>query len=96
MCLQAADGTSLRDIGEILRYKCVNRGLDPGTRNGPQGWGWFPKVIETEVRARREQEAASNDPNLRKHWSQFDVTVDPDVLRGMSAFSPLDDFEATA
>ena len=44
MCLEAADGISLRDIGELLRHRCLH-GCEPGTSKGPHSWGWFPTVI---------------------------------------------------
>src|ERR1039457_729604 len=44
------------------------RGCEPGTKKGPQGWGWFPAVIGNAARARREQEAAAQDPSRKKHW----------------------------
>jgi Helix-turn-helix domain len=95
-CLEAAGGTPLRDIGEILRYKCVNRGLEPGTSKGPQGWGWFPAVIAGEVRERREQSAAAADPNRKTRLSDFPVATEIWMERATSAFDTLDDLGATA
>jgi hypothetical protein len=94
-CLEAADGNSLRDVVEILRYKCVNRGLDPGTSNGPKGWGWFPTVLANEIRARREQLAASQEPT-GKHWSEYEVKPNEEMQRAISTFCTLDDLGATA
>lgn len=96
-CLDAADGEPLNDIREILRYKCVKRGLDPGISQGPQGWGWFPKVITNEVLARREQDEAMRNPARKKHWSEYESVHDPIMDRAISSFSSLDDaMEATA
>jgi hypothetical protein len=95
-CLDAAEGTPLSDIGVILMHKCVNRGLDPGTSSGPKGWGWFPTIIATEVRLRREQRAALQDPTRKKHWSEYNAATSPEMLRGISAFSTVDDLEAIA
>lgn len=52
-CLAAANGLSVQDIFAILRELC-NRGFDPGARNGPRGWGWFPTIIENAVKSERE------------------------------------------
>jgi hypothetical protein len=94
-CLAAADGLSVQDLYAILRHRCTH-GFEPGTRKGPQGWGWFPKVIENAVYASREQEAAAQDPSRKKHLSEFPVKADPEMLRAISAFDTLDDLRATA
>lgn len=95
-CLEAVGGTPLRDIGEILRHKCVNRGLEPGTSKGPLGWGWFPAVIAGEVRARRDQSAAAADPNRKTRLSDFSVVTESWMERATSAFDTLEDLGATA
>ena len=94
-CLEAADGTPLHDIGDLLRHRCL-RGCEPGTSKGPRGWGWFPTVIANAVRDWREQEAAAKDPSRKKHWSEYDVHADSEMERASSAFDTLADLEATA
>ena len=94
-CLEAADGTPLQDIGAVLRHRCLH-GCEPGTTKGPHSWGWFPTVIANAVRAWREQEAAANDPSLKKHWSEYNIEPDSGMERANSAFDTLDDVEATA
>jgi hypothetical protein len=61
-CLIAAEGIPLREVGEILRHKCFVLGLDPGSKYGPRGWGWFPAVIANELKKRR---GSTWQPNLQ-------------------------------
>ncbi len=95
-CLEIAQGVPLSDVRDILRHKCVNRGFDPGTRNGPKGWGWFPTVLESELRSRREQFEAATVATRRKHWSEYEIVEDLEMGRMTSAFDTLDELEATA
>jgi|CZKN01.1.fsa_nt_gi hypothetical protein len=94
MCLEAADGISLRDIGELLRHRCLH-GCEPGTSKGPHSWGWFPTVIANAIRSWREQEAATQDPLRKKHWREYPVEAGSEMERAISAFDTLD-LEATA
>ena len=94
MCLEAADGISLRDIGELLRHRCLH-GCEPGTSKGPHSWGWFPTVIANAIRSWREQEAATQDPLRKKHWREYPVEAGSEMDRAISAFDTLD-LEATA
>jgi hypothetical protein len=94
MCLEATDGTPLRDIGELLRHRCLH-GCEPGTSKGPHSWGWFPTVIANAIRAWRQQEAAAQEPLRKTHWSEYPVEVKSEMERAISAFDTLD-LEATA
>lgn len=94
-CLEASDGTPLGDIAEILRHRCSG-GCEPGSSKGPNSWGWFPTVIANEIRSRRQQAAATQDPSRKKHWSDYRADADPELERSASTFSTLDDLEATA
>jgi hypothetical protein len=94
-CLEAAYGVPLRDIREILDHRCTRR-CEPGTRKGPNSWGWFPAVIGNAIRARRDQEAAAQDPSRKKHWREYNIPSDPEMVRAIAAFSTLDETEETA
>jgi hypothetical protein len=80
MCLKAADGTPLRDIGEILRHRCFN-GCLPGRSKGPRGWGWFPTVIANAIRGWRKWEAVARDPSPNGYCDDFNVATDSQMLR---------------
>ena len=90
-CLDAAVGVPRHDVLEILRYKCVKRGLDPGTSSGPRGWGWFPTIIANEIQARRDMNTAMRDPDRKRHWSEHNIPSAGEILAGISAFSTLDE-----
>ena len=94
-CLAAAGGVRLTDIKEILHHRCW-RGCDPGTHKGPHHWEWFPAVIANEIRSRREQAAAAQNPFRKTHWSEYGAVQRPELIRGASSFSTLDDFEVPA
>jgi hypothetical protein len=93
-CLEIMDDTPLADIIEILCFKYMNRGLDPGTAKGPQGWGWFPVIIANELQSRRDQTAAAEDPTRKTHWRDYDVAHDPEMAAMTSGFDTLDELEA--
>ena len=50
----------------MLRHFRKERGLEPGTKNGPRHFAWFPTVVGDHFRQRREREEAANP----REWAQ--------------------------
>lgn len=58
--LQAAGGASEHEVIECLAYLWNERGLRPGTKNGPETWSWFKTVLLDHFARRREREEVAN------------------------------------
>jgi len=55
--MDAADGETEEAVIDSLRHLYHNRGLKPGTENGPRLWAWFPIVVQDyfeRIEARRD------------------------------------------
>jgi hypothetical protein len=60
--MKAARGATEEEVIACLRYLYEERGLKPGTRNGPRHWSWFPVTVADNIeRWRQWEEAASPD-----------------------------------
>ena len=56
-----AAGTQDEDeLIEALDYFYNQRGLKPGTKNGPKTFAWFKTVLEDYFTKKRERESAAN------------------------------------
>lgn len=58
--MDAAAGATEDDVLHCLTFLREERGLKPGTKNGPHHFSWFPTVIGDYFRQRREREEAAN------------------------------------
>jgi hypothetical protein len=74
--MDAAEGATEAEVLACLRYLSEERGLKPGTRNGPRSFSWFPTVVGDYFRQKRERQAASptsrDFPNTRLSEAVFD------------------------
>jgi len=44
--MDAASGQTEEAVIACLKYLYFERGLKPGTRNGPRSFAWFPTVVQ--------------------------------------------------
>ena len=58
--VEAAGSVSETDILEALRYLYEERGLRPGTKNGPRHYKWFVSVIEDHFTKREQRREMAN------------------------------------
>jgi hypothetical protein len=71
--MDAAGGASEEDVLLCLVYLYNERGLRPGTRNGPRTFSWFPTVVGDYFRRKREREEVA-DPIGYDAWSERNET----------------------
>ncbi len=57
--MDAAEGASEQDVIQCLRYYREERGLRPGTKNGPRHFTWFPTAVGDYFRQRRKRQEAA-------------------------------------
>jgi hypothetical protein len=67
--INSAGGASEVDIIDCLQYLYRERGLKPGTKNGPRHFSWFPTVVGDYFRRKREREETA-DPVGSRGWSE--------------------------
>jgi len=60
--MHAAGGASQADVIAALRYLREDRGLKPGTKNGPRHWAWFKTVIGNRFAELRTEPTAELPP----------------------------------
>jgi hypothetical protein len=65
--MHAAGGATEQEVMACLKYLYNERGLQPGTRNGPRHWSWFPTVVADYFGRKREREEAAN-PSGYYEW----------------------------
>jgi len=54
--MDAAGGASEDEVLKCLAYLCNERGLRPGTKNGPRHFSWFPTVVVDYFRKKRARQ----------------------------------------
>jgi hypothetical protein len=57
--MDAAQGATEDQVMRCLQYLYKERGLRPGTANGPRHFSWFPTVVGEYFRTKREREGGS-------------------------------------
>jgi len=58
--MNAAHGATEDEVIRCLGYLREERGLKPGTRNGPRSFQWFRTVIDGHFRSQRERQESAN------------------------------------
>jgi hypothetical protein len=58
--MDAARGASEEEVIRCFRYFHSERGLRPGTRNGPRSFAWFPTAVQDYFSKREEREQIAN------------------------------------
>ena len=58
--LNAAEGASEDEVIQCLVYFWKERGLQPGTRNGPRSWAWFKTIVQEYFAKKRERDEVAN------------------------------------
>jgi hypothetical protein len=66
--MDAAGDATEDQVMQCLVYLYHERGLKPGTRNGPRNFNWFPTVVGDYFQKVCEREAAAN-PSGYEEWS---------------------------
>jgi hypothetical protein len=76
--MDAAEGATETDVLACLRYLYDERGLKPGTRNGPRSFSWFPAVVADYFRQKRERQTAASarSPDQRLPQGVFDAMTE--------------------
>jgi hypothetical protein len=62
--MAAADGATEDEVIECLRYLKEERGLRPGTKNGPRGFAWFKSVVADYFQQKRNREMVYAPPEV--------------------------------
>jgi len=70
--MDAAQGATEQEVIECLRYLREERGLLPGTRNGPRHFSWFPTLVGDyfSTKHRRSQVADPHSSSYRPAGDQ--------------------------
>jgi len=58
--LDAAGGATEAEVVACLTYLRNERGLCPGTKNGPQTWNWFQTVVSDYFNSKRARDEVAN------------------------------------
>jgi hypothetical protein len=84
--MNAAGGATEEEVIVCLRYLYNERGLRPGTRNGPRHWSWFVTAVANYFSQKRRRDDAAN-PCGYWDWAerndyklsreQFEAMLDP-------------------
>ncbi len=70
--MEAAAGASEDEVVRCLCYLGEQRGLKPGTRNGPRHFSWFPVVVDEYFQRHRERELPPSATDVQFSQVQFD------------------------
>lgn len=85
--MNAAGGAREQEVIAALRYLQRERGLLPGTRNGPRHWSWFPTVVGDYFSRKREREESANPCGHSEWEGRNEQKADRESLEaGMDAF----------
>jgi hypothetical protein len=66
--MEAATGATEQEVIQCLSYLKDERGLRPGTKNGPRGFGWFKTVVADHFHQKRNREMVYAPPAVE--WDQ--------------------------
>ena len=58
--MDAARGASEEEVIACLKYLHQDRGLKPGTKNGPRSFAWFSTVVQDYFSKREERSEVAN------------------------------------
>ena len=58
--MDAARGATEKEVVDCLRYLYHERGLRPGTKNGPRHFSWFPTLVADYFAHKRQRAFAAN------------------------------------
>lgn len=58
--MEAAAGASEEEVIACLVYLYMDRGLKPGTRNGPRHWSWFKTTVQDHFEKKRQRADSAN------------------------------------
>jgi hypothetical protein len=62
--MDAAAGATEEEVIQCLRYLKSERGLRPGTKHGPRGFGWFKTVVADHFHQKRNREMVYAPPDV--------------------------------
>lgn len=65
--MNAGAGASEQEVIQCLRYLYFERGLQPGTKNGPRHWSWFVTTVQDYFERDRERWESAN-PSGFAEW----------------------------
>jgi hypothetical protein len=82
--MDAADGTTEEEVLRCLKFVHDERGLKPGTMNGPRHFSWFPTVVRDYFRQRREREEAANPIGYQAWEDRNDVGLSQSEFDSMT------------
>jgi hypothetical protein len=81
--MNAAGGAPEQEVIAYLRFLYRERGLKPGTRNGPRHWSWFPETVRNhfdEQRARALPPAAKSTHDAEEFNGMLETVELPDEV----------------
>src|SRR5260370_9850139 len=70
--MDAAAGATEDEVLRCLCYLREERGLKPGTRNGPRHFSWFPVVVDEYFQRQRERQLPPSATDVQFSQAQFD------------------------
>jgi hypothetical protein len=74
--MDAAKGASEDEVLRCLAYLGEERGLKPGTRNGPRTFSWFPIVVHEYFQQHRERQFPPHAMDVTFSKAKFDSMTD--------------------
>jgi hypothetical protein len=70
--IDAAGGGSEDEVLRCLSYFREQRGLKPGTKNGPRRFSWFPVVVGEYFQRQRERQYPPSAPDVQLSKERLD------------------------
>ena len=88
--MDAAGGATEREVIDCLTYLYYDRGLKPGTRNGPRHWAWFKTTVADYFNRKREREQAANPDGYDEWLDRNNCRLTPEQFEGMTGVIDID------
>jgi len=87
--MDASGGAGEEEVIACLRYHYNERGLRPGTENGPRHFSWFPTVVQDYFDRKNARQEAAN-PSGYAEWQERNEArmTNEEVCRRSQAFDP--------
>lgn len=82
--LEAAGGASEEEVIACLVHLYMNRGLKPGTRNGPRHWSWFKTTVQDHFEKRRQRADSANPCGFGEWQDRNDYLLSKEEFDAMT------------
>lgn len=82
--MDAARGSTEDEVIKCLCFLYDERGLRPGTRNGPRNFAWFPVVVQDYFDRRTERQEVANPIGFHQWEDRNAARLDNAAFAGMT------------